>query len=155
MLGKRFALGFGIAVILPFMLHLGVNTFSPPPNWEDYNIVDYYDKLEEASEEERAELEAKWNDLKVAQDRHEARYQKALFLVMAPAGIAAIVIGAFIGFQAIGAGLMFGGIFCLMDGYIQYWEKLPDWMRFVSLLVAFIALLIVGYFRIIKHERKE
>lgn len=155
MLGKRIALGFGIAVILPFMLHLGVNTFSPPPNWEDYTIEDYYDKLEDASDEEREELKTRWNELKKAQDKHEMRYQKTLFFVMAPAGIAAIIIGAFIGFQAIGAGLMFGGIFCLMDGYIQYWEKLPDWMRFASLLVAFIALIVVGYFKIIKLEKKE
>ena len=63
----------------------------------------------------------------------------------APAGIAAIVVGSFLSVQAIGAGLIFGGIFTITDGYCWYWTELEDWMRFLSLLIAFVVLVVIGY----------
>ncbi len=38
MLAKKFALAFGIAVLLPFLVYYGVSTFSPPPkhDWTCY-----------------------------------------------------------------------------------------------------------------------
>ena len=62
-----------------------------------------------------------------------------------PFGIAAIIAGAVVSIQAIGAGLIFGGIFALTTGYIGYWYHLQDWMRFLSLLAAFCLLVFVGY----------
>ena len=47
---------------------------------------------------------------------------------------------------------MFGGIFSICDGYFNYWSELADWMRFLSLLSAFIVLLFVGYKKIEKKE---
>jgi hypothetical protein len=44
--------------------------------------------------------------------------------------------------------MIFGGIFAVGAGYWGYWSFLDDWVRFVSLLVGFLILLFVGYFRV-------
>ena len=145
MLAKKIALGFGIAILLPLLIYYGVSTFSPPPRWEDYRIENYYQRHKDAAPEEKAELEKENSRLQEERKAHQRRFQKNLFCVAAPAGIIAIVVGSFIGVQAIGTGLMFGGIFTLMEGYISYWSALPDWMRFLSLLIALIILIFIGY----------
>ena len=77
-------------------------------------------------------------------------FSPALFIVAVPIGIAAIIVGALASIQAIGTGLMFGGIFTVMDGYCWYWSELQDWMRFLSLLAAFVVLIFIGYRKLAK-----
>jgi hypothetical protein len=36
---KKIALGFGIAIVLPMLIHYGVATFYPEPRPEDYPSV--------------------------------------------------------------------------------------------------------------------
>jgi len=145
MLAKKFALGFGIAVIFPVMIHYAVSTFSVQPKWEDYHDRDYYQRHQDATGEEKEALRKEENVRRDEWEKAQGRFQRHLFYVAIPVGIVAIIIGAMISVQAIGTGLMFGGIFTLMDGYVCYWSQLPDWMRFVSLLAAFVVLLGVGY----------
>ena len=154
MLAKKFALGFGIAVLLPMVIHYGVNTFSPRPKWQDYKIENYYERHERATTAEKAKLEEERSRLEKEQEEHEKRFQKHLFFVATPIGIAAIIVGSFVAVQAIGTGLMFGGIFTLMDGYIWYWSELENWMRFLSLLIAFIILILIGYRRLAGQDKK-
>jgi len=59
-------------------------------------------------------------------------------------GIGAIFAGAVIGIHFIGTGLILGGVASIAFGYWSYWGFLKDWMRFASLLVGFVMLLIVG-----------
>jgi len=145
MLAKKFALGFGIAIIFPMMMHYGVSTFAPQPKWEDYQVRDYYVRHEHATASEKEALEAEQNKLNQEYKKQDAEFQKTLFFVVVPAGIIAIVVGSFMQVQAIGTGLMFGGIFSVCDGYINYWSELSDALRFISLLAAFVVLLFVGY----------
>ncbi|MBF0384432.1 MAG: hypothetical protein HQL27_01035 [Candidatus Omnitrophica bacterium] len=153
MLAKKFALGFGIAVLLPMVVHYGVSTFNPAPKWRNYYQYEYYNNYEEeknASPEEKAkkqaEIQKKDEDYRKAQNS----FGKSLFLVAIPVGLAAIIFGSLTAVQAIGTGLMFGGIFTIIDGYCWYWSELQDWMRFVSLLVAFIVLIYIGYRKMAK-----
>ena len=44
------------------------------------------------------------------------------------------------------------GIFSICDGYFNYWSELADVLKFVSLLIAFILLLFLGYRRLEKKE---
>ena len=137
MLAKRFALAFGIAIVFPAMIHSAVSIFSPPPKW-DYVAADY--ALPEVQEKQAA---------------HKAAtevFQRHLFTVAVPLGLLALAAGALLFSPAIGAGLMFGGIFTVCDGYFNYWSELSHTWKFLSLLAAFIVLLAVGFWRI---ERKE
>jgi len=146
MLAKKFALGFGIAIILPMMIHYGVSTFSPCPKYADYyGYQNFYQANNNESTEQRAKIQ-KENQKRADNYRNaQKEFETHLFFVAVPMGIIAIIMGAFSPIQAIGTGLMFGGIFTLVDGYASYWTELQDWMRFVSLLMAFIVLIYIGY----------
>ncbi|MDD5561978.1 MAG: hypothetical protein PHT50_07650 [Candidatus Omnitrophica bacterium] len=150
MLAKKFALGFGIAIIFPVMVHYGVSTFVPSPKWQERYSGDYYQNYNKATPEEKAKLEEEKKQREADWTAKEKRFQLFLFLVAVPLGIAAILIGSLAAIQAVGTGLMFGGIFLLLDGYCNYWSELADSMRFLSLLLAFIVLLYIGYKKIAK-----
>lgn len=152
MLAKKFALGFGIAIIFPMMVHYGVSTFSPQPKWKDYQVKNYYERHKRATPPEQKKLEDEKNQLQEQRQKETKRFQKHLFFVAVPLGIIAIVVGAFLPIQAIGTGLMFGGIFSVCDGYCNYWHELGDVLKFLSLLCAFIILIVVGYKKLEKKK---
>jgi hypothetical protein len=146
MLAKKFALGFGIAVIFPMMIHYGVATFVHEPKWQEYhNAEDYGVSGLNMSQEEKKDLAARRKQSQATWKRDQKQFQRTLFSVAAPLGIVAIILGSLITIQAIGTGLMFGGIFSVLDGYFNYWSELPDGARFVSLLLAFIVLIYIGW----------
>lgn len=145
MLAKKFALGFGIAIILPLMFHYGVSMFSTPPERIDYHIDNYRQDYRDASTEKKKELAAKKKKLELEFKSANKKFQQHLFFVAVPLGLLSIVIGAFVSSNAIGSGLIFGGILSVSHGYINYWSELPDSLRFASLVAAFIVLIIVGY----------
>ena len=150
MLAKKIALGFGIAIIFPMLVHYGVSTFSPAPKWrEHYKNYDFR-KYQSASPAEKAKMDAERESEKKLWRQKEKTFQNHLFFAAVPVGIAAIIVGAILSIQAIGTGLMFGGIFCLTEGYVCYWSELQDWMRFLSLLVGFVVLIFVGYRKLAK-----
>ncbi len=150
MLAKKFAVGFGIAILLPMIVYYGVTTFAPAPKWGDYAIEDYYHRYDEASEEEKIQLRQQKRELDDQREQAEKIFAKKLFVIAVPVGIIAIIIGALVSVSAIGTGLMFGGIFTLTEGYISYWSQLPDSLRFASLLVAFVVLIFIGYRKLSK-----
>lgn len=150
MLAKKFALGFGIAIILPMLVHYGVSTFSPAPKWQDRYNYNYYQGYQNATPEQKAKLDKERELADIKWRAQQKTFQRHLFAVAVPVGIAVIVIGAVTTIQAIGTGLMFGGIFTLLDGYICYWSELQDSMRFLSLLAAFIVLIFIGYRKLAK-----
>lgn len=151
MLAKKFALGFGIAIILPMLVHYGVSTFSPPPKWEAfYGYDNYYEQEKNATPEQKAKLQQERKKEQEERKNAARRFQQHLFFVAVPLGIAAIIAGALAPIQAIGTGLMFGGIFTLMEGYISYWSELQDYMRFLSLAAAFLVLIFIGYRKLAK-----
>lgn len=152
MLAKKFGFGFGIAIILPLLVHYGVSTFSPPPKWNDYSSNRDYAAYQNGTVEEKKKMDNEWQrQTQVRSQEREAkqkRFAKNLYYVAVPVGLAAIIIGSFLSIQAIGAGLIFGGIFTTVNGYCWYWNHLEDWMRFLSLLVTFVVLIYLAYKRI-------
>jgi len=144
MLAKKFGFGFGIAIILPMLIHYGVSTFTPSPKWSDYYTSDYR-AYETATPEEKKALQKEDRKRQEKYRQQRKVFERNLFFVAAPLGIVAIVIGSLLAVQAVGAGLIFGGIFTLVDGYCWYWSELSDWMRFLSLLAVFFILVWIGY----------
>jgi hypothetical protein len=147
MLARQIAIGFGIAIIFPLLVYYGVSTFHPAPKTQDfYRTTCVFpgggtaEERRDCAEKQRLEREAYSAAAKA--------FARVLVMVATPLGIAAILIGAYLGFYAIGTGLIFGGIFTVAFGYWGYWQYLEDWIRFVSLLAGFVILLFVGYRRI-------
>ncbi|MHC4122568.1 MAG: hypothetical protein ACYSSI_03265 [Planctomycetota bacterium] len=155
MLAKKIVLGFGIAMLLPMMVYYGVSTFSPKPEYRDYQIENYREKHDRASTEEKAELEEQKSQLNKQRREHEKRFQRHLFFVAAPLGIIAVIAGSIIAVQAIGTGFMLGGIITLSEGYVCYWPHLEDWMRFTSLVIGFIVLVFIGYRKLTGKEKPK
>ena len=155
MLAKKFALGFGIAIVLPLLVHYGVSTFSHAPNWQEYYSTDYYTRYQNAAPAEKAKLDQEKSQREKEFRAHAKRFQRHLFFAATPIGLAAIIFGSLTPIQAVGTGLMFGGIFTLTEGYCFYWSELADWMRFLSLLTAFVVLIFIGYRKLAVSEKKK
>lgn len=156
MLAKKFAFGFGIAIVLPLLVHYGVSTFSPRPDWSlHYDTAYSYQAYENATPEERTRIEREREERAETYRKTRKRFERHLFYTAVPVGLAAIVIGAYLAVQSIGAGLIFGGIFTMIDGYCWYWSELPDGMRFISLLVAFFVLIMMGYSKLSVEKKGE
>ncbi len=148
MIAKKIALGFGIAVVFPMLIHYGVSTFVSSPKWQDYQVHSLFDPYASPAEkaQREAEQEKKQQEYKVA----ETHFQQRLFTVAVPLGLVALVLGAFLNLPALGTGLMFGGLFSICDGYFNYWSELADVLKFGSLLVAFALLVFLSYRRLEK-----
>jgi hypothetical protein len=150
MIAKKFALAFGIAFVFPMLIHHGVSTFVSSPKWRDYQVPGIFDP--QAPQQEKARHQAEQRRKQEEYKAAEKRFQQHLFAVAVPLGLVALLVGAFLRLPAIGTGLMFGGIFSVCDGYFNYWSELADVLKFVSLLAAFIVLLIVGYRKVEKKD---
>ena len=124
MLTWKIILGFGFAVLLPMLIHFGIEMFAPYPN-SNY------------SEQHR---------LLSALMRY--RWSQIHFFVGVPIGTAMTLIGSLIRVQAVGSGLMLGGIFTFTTGCVMYWGHLSRIGRFLVLLIVFGVLLWISYQRL-------
>lgn len=139
MLALQLVIGIGIALLFPMLIATGVAVIKAPPKPSRRTNLQA-----EASEEiklaNREQIAREQDALRLAR----VEYAKILFTVMAPAGLAALLGGYLIGVNAIGIGLLTGGILCMVYGYAGYWMELPQVMRFVSLLAGLLMLLFIG-----------
>jgi hypothetical protein len=144
MLARQIAIGFGIAIIFPLLVYYGVSTFYPAPKTQDFFRTTSVCPTG-ATAEERRDCTEKQRLEREAYNAAAKAFARVMVVVATPLGIAAILVGAYLTLYAIGTGLIFGGIFTVAFGYYGYWQYLDDWIRFVSLLAAFVILLFVGY----------
>ncbi len=144
MLARQIVIGFGIAIIFPLLVYYGVSTFHPAPKLESSPIQ----IAPNATADERKESLAQQQQLQQQRQKTYAdaarEFARVLAIASTPLGVAAILIGAYLSFQAIGTGLILGGVLTVAWGYWNYWSYLDDWIRFISLLAGFAILIFVG-----------
>ena len=143
MLGRQIAIGFGIAVILPLLIYYGVASFSPAPRTQDY--VKPIVAMAGASAEDRAEARTRQQEEQNALKDAQGHFSRILFYVSVPLGYVAILAGGFMPVSAVATGLIFGGMFTVINGHWGYWSFIADWQRFVSLLVAAGIVMAIAY----------
>ena len=165
MLARKIILGFGFAVLMPVLIHYGIDMFAPRWNWKDFSKASALTQRQinelrrqervAASEMEKTEIRRKTgrleDQLAGQREGHEARQEqvnRVHFFIGVPLGIIVTLIGSFIRVQAIGGGLMLGGIFTFTNSCWGYWSDLPPVGRFFVLLVVFVELLWIGYQRL-------
>jgi len=148
---KKFILIIGLMIIFPTMLHYAVSTFYPEPKVEQF-IQAPPPADRKLTADERLERQAERTRLNDERKEANAAFAVRLFWVAVPCGLIAIVIGTLLKAQALGSGLMAGGIISIAEGYIRYWPQLPDYLHFISLLLAFILLVYIGYKKLDKPE---
>jgi len=149
MIFKQFAVGIGIAVLLPLFVYYGASLLSPPAHWSEFYSTNYYQKKENAkTPEQKKQVEHEENQRRDKLNAQDLKHQRMVFYVAYPVGIAAIIVGAFLSITAVGAGLMFGGIFTLTTGCSLYWDKMTDALHFGALVLALGTLIALGIWKI-------
>lgn len=147
---KKFALGSAVALVFPFMVHYGIQTFMPAPNYSDYITIRLYNSMcrPECSEEQKASYE-------FLKEKHQAQvseWEKAVeshtvvvFAVWLVFGMAAIAGGMFLRIPAVSTGFMWGGTFSVLIGYLEYVVYMSDAMMFISAVLALAGFVVIAY----------
>ncbi|MBI3616221.1 MAG: hypothetical protein HY211_06870 [Candidatus Omnitrophica bacterium] len=148
MLARKIILGFGLAMLLPMVIHQGVEVIRPMPQYQRHQIPNYYQTLQRASDEEKPHLQAEQQRLNAEWGTAQKRWSKSHFFAGVGAGIATTLIGSFVAAPAVAGGLMLGGIFSFLGGCGFYWLDLNAVGRLGVLLAGFLVLLWIGYRRL-------
>lgn len=151
-MAKRFILGLGITIILPMLVYYGVSTFARRPEWKDYQIENYYDLHQRASVEEQKRLEAEQSRKDKEYEQVQHNWAKINFFVEVPVGITALIIGTLTSIPGFSGGLMLGGIVTGIMGYCWEWAALPNWFKFITLVIIFVIMFWIGYKKLGKKQ---
>lgn len=119
----------------------GVKDFSVLKNIEsELNTLDaQLVSIEQASEQKRKENEAAYQDLMKP-------YERTFFIVSSLAGLLALLLGAFTQIPFLGFGFIMSGVFTLTMGYVSYWGRLHDILKFISLLGAILLIIAISFY---------
>ncbi|MBS3073093.1 hypothetical protein J4477_04625 [Candidatus Pacearchaeota archaeon] len=157
---------FAIAIIIltSFVVIYGIQTFYDRPEYTDY--CPEIRSAEYVNTSVRCEqLNGKWTtfdgpkpvdgtngycdlDYYCRQDyeKENKKYSKNLFIITLPIGIILLLIGgALFSLEAVGAGIMGGGVVTLIYGAGNYWPDASDVFRFLISLVGLIIVIILAY----------
>ena len=171
---KEIVLGIAIIVLTIFVTFYGINTIFPKPNYDDFCGKISYDRPIENNSTCVAEggkwvynagpkvvgqaegycdlyyyCNQEYNDL--SKDR-----SKKVFFLALPIGVLIIAVGAFFfGLEAVGAGLMGGGIGTLIYGSGAYWPYTENWIRFIISLAGLVLLIWLAYYFNKKFREKK
>lgn len=170
---KLVALAISIIIVLNAFINIGVKTFYPGPEFEDF-CSSLEDKIYNTQQTCEA-VGGKWitlADVNVSPEAVAPRlpgedfksycdstftcraeyesvrefYDRNVFVILVVAGLIALGIGY--GITSVGAvssGFIFGGVLSFIIGTIRYWSAMDDYLRFIILGVALIILIWIGY----------
>lgn len=150
MLARKLILGFGFAALMPMLIHYGIDVVSPRPDMRQHyrELARLQEEANDATGATRQELRARREAIEETQRAQTDQSERVHFFIGAPLGIIVTLVGSLIRAQAIGGGLMLGGIFTFTGGCAYYWSDLSPGGRFAVLVVAFVVLLWIGYQRL-------
>jgi hypothetical protein len=165
---KDVLFAIAILVLTIFVSYYGINMFYPSPNYDNYcgkysapaqKIIETQTECENLSgnwipqhiECIKAPCPQGYCDFysQCSKDFDSAQKERSrnVFFIALPLGILIVVLGAwFFGLEAVGSGLMGGGIGTLIYGSGAYWPYTENWVRFLLSLVGLIALIWFAYF---------
>lgn len=157
--------GIGIMILTIFVTVYGMSVFYPSVKYDDFcgelrtqEIIDTQQRCEE--------IGGKWSvyesvkpvegsvegfcdrDFNCRQNYEDARESrsKKIFFISIPLGVVLILIGGFLfGIEAIGAGLMGGGIGTIVYGAGGYWQYGGDLFKFLMSLLGLTAVVYLAY----------
>ena len=111
MLAQKIILGFGFAVVLPLLVHYGIEAFHPSVPTPEVRRL--RQREEQSTGDEKVQLRDQRKRMEAELRTQERASSRLHFFVGAPIGVAVTVVGSLVDAQAIGGGLMLGGIFTL------------------------------------------
>lgn len=145
---RNLALGLSVAALLPMAVYWGVGIIMPAPMYPHYpQIGDLPAQERKVKKEEHEKKVQEYRELRVKFDRF-------YFYTAAPIGLVALIAGALSKVPFLGVGLVLGGTACLTHGYWTYWDTLDALAKFISLLLALLLIIALGY-RIAAREQRR
>jgi uncharacterized membrane protein YphA (DoxX/SURF4 family) len=147
---RKLAIIVGVGILYPMLIYFGVGAFQPLPEiqhtvYVTARIAPTTPEGWKAWDEENRVAEQRHQQALVALDKATQPFYRALILFATPLGVAAILVGSFLKFHSVGLGLILGGFISIANAYSDYWTHLDDWLRYLSLLLAFCLAVFVGY----------
>jgi len=95
--------------------------------------------------EEKKELDKTYEEQEKKYDLLRKRHENYAFVIYTIVGIASLVAGAYMKITFLGLGFILGGIASLTTGYVFFWNRLHDILKFISLLIALVIIIATGY----------
>lgn len=147
MLARKIILGFGLALVIPALIHNAVDiTAGDRPLFiqteEQMGVRDL------PPGDERRELQAQIDDARTEYEADRRRYARLQFFIGVPMALAVGVVGAFVSIPAISGGLLLGSIWAFVDVGLWRWAALPPLLRTLALAIGLAGLLWVAYKRL-------
>ncbi len=147
---KRFALSLVIAILFPMLIHFGARVLAPPFPVTNYPI--YQQSFNANAQESKEKFTAYQTKMKQAMTDNTTlmkiytnKLAKIALFFMIPMGFVAVLIGILLRIEAIGSGLMLGGILTIIDGYITYMPSSTPLGNFITLLFIFIVVIVFAW----------
>lgn len=161
---KNLVIGITIMILTLFVVMYGINMVYSKPVYDDFcnsTLMKPVKIIE--TQEDCLEKNGKWNsyenvvnnrtgycdsDYYCRQDYETANenYYKIIFLITLPIGILIILIGMFLfGLEAVGSGLMGGGVLSILYGVGGYWRYSEDVLKFILSLIGLIIVICAAY----------
>lgn len=176
---KVVALALSIIIVFNAFINIGVKTFYPAPEFNDFcgDIENKQYKNQEACEE----IGGKWimalninmeyrpiapklageefreycdSTFSCRGELEDARelYDRNVFIILLIAGLLSLGVGySLSSSEAVSSGLVFGGVLSFIIGTLRYWSNMNDYSRFIILGLVLIILIWIGYKKINKQ----
>lgn len=164
-IAKTIALSMAIIVVFNLFIGMGLRTFYPGPDYEDFCPMD----KQIPTTQTQCEAEGgKWFEPPVVtgeasfaqpqpycdntfacrqefEDKNEV-YRRDAFIVWVIAGFIALVAGQMItASPSVSSGFTFGGVVSFIIGAAGYWSQMDETLRFILLGVVLAVLVWLGY----------
>ena len=185
---KNIVIGIAIMILTAFVAIYGIQTFyKSAPQYEEFCGNVTYPVYEINNSQQCELMNGKWNPMQTVagkspapatpsgycdltyycqQQYNEAQktFSKNLFLISIPVGVILLVIGgALFSLEAVGVGIMLGGVITLIYGASSYWPNANNMFRFGISLLGLIIVIILAYWlnqkdffiKLIRKKKKE
>lgn len=148
---KQIAVWLAISVLFPCVAYFGTAALSPPPDADEFMRVQ--NKLNNqlvaaGTQAEKDKISAEIERLQKENTDAQRAFARREFWAAYPLGVIAFAVGLYIPIQAVGAGLMFGGIATLAYGCYGSWDAIGRWIRVGSLVFALLIVVVLGLWRL-------
>ena len=170
---KQVVIWIGIVGLLPLVGYAGGTILHPQTPMKDlmaelnrvqqeqgnFNYDNNDPAARAAAQEQRSKLMDKQQELTKKIEEETRLFNRAQFWIAFPVGLVSILVGvAVVRIVCVGTSLAFGGLCALSFGCYSYWDGMGDYLRFFSLLIALVALIVLGltkYGRSAVHAERE
>lgn len=161
---KKLALSLAIVLVINVFFNVGLETFYPAPDYNNYCKSEEMNKIYDTAETCEAadgiwnQGTAKdavgycdlWSHCSEAYNTAMEPYNRNAFVTLTILGVVTLLIGLLMGGlpMAVANGFLYGGVISILIGTMRYWTLMDDYLRFIVSGVALFLLILVGIKRL-------